>query len=75
MKEFDVHENGITYNNVSNINSRQINSANNHCIKLLKKINRQYNGISGNKSTITFELDLSEEEMEVLYCFRYKKRI
>lgn len=63
---FDILENGIKYYNVSNLDSVAIEKTEEHCVKLLSKINKIYEYFEGTRDTITFVCKLTEEEVELL---------
>lgn len=65
---YNLSDIGITYYNVSNMDSDAIDKARKHCMLLLSKINKTYNGIEGSKrnQTITFLVDLTEEEADII---------
>ena len=62
---YTVNSDGIMFREVSNVNSNALIEAERECLKLLKKIGKSsYDSYGGTKTTITFYIELTEEEVE-----------
>ena len=70
---YTVNPDGITFHGVSNMNASSITKAKRECKKLLKTIGKVIeDDFGGTETTVTFYIDLTDEEIEQLENGKYK---
>lgn len=77
MLDYEIKEDGISFNDVSNLDGKKIDKAVKQAEKMLKCIGKSYKDFGGSKRnlTLTVYCELTEEEAaEIEKCWQEKMK-